>query len=203
MIGSAWTPKEFLSDAVAVAPKLLGQYLVHQTPDGLCAGRIVETEAYGCTYGGVADDGSHSFRGLTSRTAPMFHSGGISYVYLIYGMYSCFNVVTGPSGQGQAVLVRAVEPVIGMDLMAGRRKAKKLGKNLTNGPGKLCQAFGITREQNELDLTGACLYIAHSDTVSAVDIVQTTRINIDYATYGKHFPWRFYIKDNPYVSKVL
>lgn len=118
-------------------------------------------------------------------------------------MYSCFNVVTGPSGQGQAVLVRAVEPVIGMELMAGRRKAKKLGKNLTNGPGKLCQAFGITRVQNELDLTGPVLYIAHDDTESAIDIVQTTRINIDYATHGKSFPWRFYINDNPYVSKVL
>ncbi|MCQ5343674.1 DNA-3-methyladenine glycosylase, partial [Megasphaera massiliensis] len=87
--------------------------------------------------------------------------------------------VTGPSGQRQAVLGRAVEPVIGMDLMDGRRKAKKLGKNLTYGPGKLCQAFGITREQNERDLTGACLYIAHSDTVCAGDIVHTTRINID------------------------
>ncbi len=80
MIGSAWTPKEFLSDAVAVAPKLLGQYLVHQTPDGLCAARIVETEAYGCTYGGVADERSHSFRGLTSSTAPMCHSGRSSHV---------------------------------------------------------------------------------------------------------------------------
>lgn len=203
MIGPTWTPREFLSDAVTVARRLLGQYLVHKTPEGLCAGRIVETEAYGCTYDGVADDGSHSFRGLTGRTAPMFHKGGISYVYLIYGMYSCFNVVTGPSGQGQAVLVRAVEPVIGMELMAGRRKAKKLGKNLTNGPGKLCQAFGITRVHNELDLTGPGLYIAHDDTGSAVDIVQTTRINIDYAAHGKYFPWRFYINDNPYVSKVL
>ncbi len=87
MIGPIWTPREFLSDAVTVAQRLLGQYLVHKTPEGLCAGRIVETEAYGCTCDGVADDGSHSFRGLTGRTAPMFHRGGISYVYLIYGMY--------------------------------------------------------------------------------------------------------------------
>lgn len=202
MIGSRWTPDEFLSDAVDIAPKLLGQYLVHDTPEGRCAGRIVETEAYGCRYKGAVDDGSHSFKGMTRRTAPMFHVGGISYVYLIYGMYSCFNVVTGPAGQGQAVLIRAVEPVIGLELMAGRRKAKKLGRNLTNGPGKLCQAFGITREQNELDLTASGLYLAHSENESAFDIVQTTRINIDYATYGKHFPWRFYINDNPYVSKV-
>lgn len=202
MIGSVWTPDEFLSDATAVAPRLLGQYLVHDTPEGLCAGLIVETEAYGCTYEGSADDGSHSFKGMTRRTAPMFHAGGISYVYLIYGMYSCFNVVTGLAGQGQAVLIRALEPVIGLDLMAERRKAKKIGRNLTNGPGKLCQALGITREQNELDLSISGLYLAHSDTESAFDIVQTTRINIDYATHGKHFPWRFYINGNPYVSKV-
>lgn len=197
-----WTADEFCVDASVLAPRLLGQYIVHETPQGICSGRIVETEAYGGQYDGFPDDGAHSFRGMTRRTAPMFHAGGISYVYLIYGMYCCFNVVAGPEGKGQAVLIRAVEPVRGLSLMAQRRKAQKITKNLTNGPGKLCQAMAITRDENALDLTHSQLYLAHPEEPVPFSVVTTTRIHIDYAVHGKHFPWRFYIKDNPYVSKV-
>ena len=197
-----WTADEFAEDASVLAPRLLGQYLVHETPQGTCIGRIVETEAYGCQYDGFDDDGAHSFKGLTKRTAPMFHAGGISYVYLIYGMYSCFNIVTGPEGSGQAVLIRAAEPVKGLEAMKERRRAAKDIRGLMNGPGKLCQAMAITRQENGLPLTAAPLYLAHPEKESSVPVVTTTRINIDYAVHGKHFPWRFYIKDNPYVSKV-
>lgn len=202
MTGRRWTADEFSVPASLLAPRLLGQYIVHETPQGICSGRIVETEAYGGCYDGFPDDGAHSFRGLTRRTAPMFHVGGISYVYLIYGMYCCFNIVAGPEGEGQAVLIRAIEPVEGTGLMVQRRKAKKISKNLTNGPGKLCQALAITRDQNSLDLTGDELYLVQPSRQEPFSIVQTTRINIDYAERGKYFPWRFYIKDNPYVSKV-
>ena len=117
----------------------------------------------------------------------MFHAGGISYVYLIYGMYCCFNVVAGPEGEGQAVLILAIEPIC---------------RNLTNGPGKLCQAMAITREENALDLTSSCLYIAHPEEEVPFTVAVSPRIHIDYAVHGKYFPWRFYIQDNPYVSKV-
>ena len=197
-----WTDDEFCIDASQLAPRLLGQYLIHETPQGLCSGRIVETEAYGGCYNGFPDDGAHSFRGLTKRTAPMFHAGGISYVYLIYGMYCCFNVVAGPEGEGQAVLIRAIEPVCGRDLMVVRRKLKKVGKNLTNGPGKLCQAMAITRDENALELTASRLYLAHPEEEVPFTVAVSPRIHIDYAVHGKYFPWRFYIQDNPYVSKV-
>lgn len=201
MIGRRWRADEFCVDASLLAPRLLGQYVIHETPQGICSGRIVETEAYGGSYDGFPDDGAHSFRGLTKRTAPMFHAGGISYVYLIYGMYCCFNVVAGPEGEGQAVLIRAIEPICGTDLMAARRKARKAGRNLTNGPGKLCQAMAITREENALDLTSSCLYIAHPEEEVPFTVAVSPRIHIDYAVHGKYFPWRFYIQDNPYVSQ--
>ena len=179
MIGRRWRADEFCVDASLLAPRLLGQYVIHETPQGICSGRIVETEAYGGSYDGFPDDGAHSFRGLTKRTAPMFHAGGISYVYLIYGMYCCFNVVAGPEGEGQAVLIRAIEPICGTDLMAARRKARKAGRNLTNGPGKLCQAMAITREENALDLTSSCLYISHPEEEVPFTVAVSPRIHID------------------------
>lgn len=201
MDGVKWTHDEYQDDARIIAPKLLGQYLVHVVGDTVYGGRIVETEAYGGTYRRQADDGAHSFKGLTKRTAPMFAAGGISYVYLIYGMYHCVNIVTAPEGNAQAVLIRAVEPVSGIDAMLQNRNAVNVTKNLTNGPGKLCRAMAITLGQNHMDLSGSELYILHPKEKPVFSIVQTKRINIDYATKGKHFPWRFYIKDNPYVSK--
>ena len=195
-----WTKEEYLERASVVAPKLLGQYLIHRTAETTYIGRIVETEAYGGSYRRMADDGAHSFRGLTKRTEPMFCAGGVSYVYLIYGMYHCVNIVTGPEGSGQAVLIRAVEPVAGIEHMLENRRMQAVKPAVSNGPGKLCQAMDITLAQNRLDLCGSELYIARPAEQPRFAVVRTTRINIDYAVKGKQFPWRFYIKDNPYVS---
>lgn len=198
---SKWTKENYEADAFCVAPKLLGQYLVHATDKAIYAARIVETEAYGGTYRRQADDGAHSFRGITKRTAPMFEAGGITYVYLIYGMYHCMNIVTAPQGNAQAVLIRAVEPVHGIAAMIENRNAQSAAVNLTNGPGKLCRAMDITLKQNRIDLCGNELFIAHPLVPDTFSVVCTERINIEYAGMGKHFPWRFYMKDNPYVSK--
>ena len=195
-----WTKEAYQERASVIAPKLLGQYLIHCTADTTYIGRIVETEAYGGSYRRMADDGAHSFRGLTKRTEPMFCAGGVSYVYLIYGMYHCVNIVTGPEGSGQAVLIRAVEPVAGIEHMLENRRMQTVKPAVSNGPGKLCRAMDITLAQNRLDLCGSELYIARPAEQPRFAIVRTTRINIDYAVKGKQFPWRFYIKDNPYVS---
>lgn len=195
-----WTKEEYQEQASVVAPKLLGQYLIHRTAETTYIGRIVETEAYGGSYRRMAGDGAHSFRGLTKRTEPMFCAGGVSYVYLIYGMYHCVNIVTGPEGSGQAVLIRAVEPVAGIEYMLENRRMQAVKPAVSNGPGKLCRAMDITLAQNRLDLCGSELYIARPAEQPRFAIVRTTRINIDYAVKGKQFPWRFYIKDNPYVS---
>ena len=199
--GTKWTPEQFSRPAHVVAPALLGAYLVHETDQGTLAGRIVETEAYGGTYRHQADDGSHAFRGLTARTEPMFRPGGFSYVYLIYGMYCCMNVVTGPAGEGQAVLIRAVEPVAGVERMLENRHLDAARPIVTNGPGKLCQAMAIDRSLNGIDLGGSILYIAGPPHRCVFSVDRSVRIHIDYAAHGKRFPWRFYIRHNPYVSK--
>lgn len=198
--GCRWSKAQFAEAAKEVAPALLGQYLVHETAQGILAGRIVETEAYGGTYRRQADDGSHAFHGLTARTEPMFRAGGYSYVYLIYGMYCCMNIVTGPAGEGQAVLIRAIEPVVGTSLMLSNRHMGTLAVRLTNGPGKLCMAMAIDRSQNGLDLCTGPLYIAEPRTKQPIIMKRSARINIDYAIKGKYFPWRYYIKGNPYIS---
>jgi len=200
-IGKIWSRNQYARSARDVAPALLGQYIIHETPQGILAGRIVETEAYGGTYRRQADDGSHAFRGLTARTEPMFRCGGWSYIYLIYGMYCCMNVVTGPAGEGQAVLIRAVEPVEGMPIMCCNRHAERVTVNLTNGPGKLCQAMALTRSENGLDLCASHLYIASPAQAERISIHTSKRIHIDYAVKGKEFPWRFYIAGHPFVSK--
>ena len=197
---TVWKKEEFQEKACVVASKLLGQYLIHRTEDAVYIGRIVETEAYGGTYRRQADDGAHSFRGVTKLTEPMFAAGGIAYVYLIYGMYHCMNVVTAPVGSGQAVLIRAVEPVAGVDAMLKNRHMTRVKPVISNGPGKVCRAMQITMADNKADLCGSSLCIAHPETVPRISVVRTPRIHIDYAVKGKHFPWRYYIKDNPYVS---
>ncbi|MDB5104223.1 MAG: 3-methyladenine glycosylase [Fibrobacteres bacterium] len=183
-----------------VARDLLGTVLVHDTPDGRAAGRIVETEAY------LRDDPAcHAARGMTSRNEAMFGPPGRSYIYLIYGMYHCFNVVTAPSGVGEAVLIRALEPLAGIPLMARRRGTDK-PKALCSGPGKLVIAMGIARVPNGSDLRKGPLLILPPESfpwhagggTPLRNIKVTTRIGI---TRAAHLPLRFYLEGNPYISR--
>jgi DNA-3-methyladenine glycosylase len=179
---------------VEVARQLLGKYLVRIGAAGVRAGMILETEA----YVGLDDKASHASRGRTPRTSVMFGPAGFAYVYLIYGMHHCLNVVTEQEGYPAAVLIRAVEPSEGMALMQKERPLPDV-RRLTNGPGKLCQAFGIDRRLNGLDMCGEALFVEDRDT-RLVDIVVTTRVGVDYAGPWKDKPWRFYIAGHPGVS---
>lgn len=174
-----------------VAKDLLGKLLLHKTKKGLTAGKIVEVEA----YLGESDPGSHASRGITPRNQVMFGKPGFAYVYFIYGNHFLFNAVTEQERKAGAVLIRALEPVKGITLMQKRRKYEHL-KILTNGPGKLTQALGITRRQNGLDLTKSNLKIFEW-VKEKFNIIASTRIGI---RKGEKELLRFYIQDNPFVS---
>jgi DNA-3-methyladenine glycosylase len=186
-------------DTITVSKNLLGKILVHESSQGPTSGRIVETEA----YRGPEDQAAHSSGGRrTVRNEVMFGQKGRAYVFFIYGLYYCFNVTAGDVlGKPEAVLIRALEPVTGQDIMAKRRKITKVkASNLTNGPSKLCMAMGISKQQNKLDLTVPPLYIKNAPPVSGEDVVETTRVGVDYAGKWKNTSWRFYIKRNSFVS---
>lgn len=193
----------FNRDSLIVAQALLGKVLVHEIDGQRLSAKIVETEA----YMGIEDKAAHSFGGKrTQRVEVMYGGPGCAYVFLIYGMYNCFNVVTREEGIPQAVLVRAVEPVEGFELMSQNRFNKHYNqltktqmKGLTNGPGKLCKALAIDRRLNGEDLCDSRLYIEEGGP-ELVTIVSAKRVGIDYAEEAKDFYWRFYIKDNQYVS---
>lgn len=194
----------YLQDTITTARELLGKYLVHETGSGRRAGIIVETEA----YTGVEDKACHAYEWKrTPRNEVMYGIGGTAYIYFIYGMYYCFNVVTGAEDNPCAVLIRALEPVEGLDAMAQARLGKAYEEldssrkiSLTNGPGKLCGALGITKSQNGLDLCGDELYICSGPAVP-ISIKATPRVNIGYAGEFTDKPWRFYLENNKYVSK--
>lgn len=179
-------------DAVTVAPRLLGALLVRELNGRRFAGKIVEAEAYD-----QADAASHSYRGRTARTEVMFGPAGHLYVYFTYGMHYCCNVVTGSVGHGSAVLIRAVEPVEGIELIREMRRSGVSDANLTNGPGKLCQAFGIDKALNGHDLREVPLRLILQPPIPASQIIQTTRIGI---TQARDRLWRFYLKGNRFVS---
>jgi DNA-3-methyladenine glycosylase len=183
-------------ETLDVARDLLGKYLVHHTTDGKTVGKIVEVEA----YVGINDAACHAYNGKnTKRTKIMFGQGGHAYIYLIYGVYYCMNIVTNQEHYPEAVLIRALEPIDGLDIMQKRRKTdNKL--NLCSGPGKMCNAMGISKSQNEMDLCGETMYLLSGEVVPSEDIIATPRINIDYAEEAREYPWRFIIKDNPFVS---
>ncbi|VAX25600.1 DNA-3-methyladenine glycosylase II [hydrothermal vent metagenome] len=188
----------YVRDVVKVAKDLLGKTLVRKVNGRALAGTIVEVEAYD-----AGDEASHSFNGRSQRNDVMFEEGGLLYVYFIYGVHYCCNIVTGKAEHGAAVLIRAVEPLNHFDYLAKNRFGKtgitgKERTNLTNGPAKLCQAFKIGRAENGTDLTGAKIYLLDAPKLRNKQIVQTTRIGI---TKSKELPWRFYIKDNAFVSK--
>lgn len=183
---------ELSVSAEAAAKRLLGCDLVRAVKGQEVVARIVETEAYDQN-----DAASHSFNGKTPRTEVMFGPAGFLYVYFTYGMHFCCNVVTGAVGEGSAVLIRAVEPIAGEDVMSGSRKGRH-GIELSNGPAKLCQALQINKDLNGEDLTKGRLQLRLNEPLPEESIFQTTRIGISRA---QDVPWRFYIADNPYVSK--
>ncbi len=191
-------PRSFYrKPTLKLAKDLLGKWLVHESPEGTTVGRIVETEAY------LHDDPAcHAFSGPTPRTKVMFGPPGVSYVYFIYGMYWCFNVVSGPESRGEAVLIRALEPTEGIDLMRRRRKRGHALKDrdLCNGPGKLCEAMGIASKLNGADLTSGSFYIADPPAKTRKGkVFATTRIGLSKAS---HHPYRFYLQGNPFVSRT-
>lgn len=183
--------KPDLSYALTAAPALLGWKFIHNSPEGITAGYIVETECYM-----ASDAASHSYRGKTSRTEIMFGPAGHLYVYFTYGMHYCVNIVTGIDGSGEAVLIRALQPISGLELMH-KRRGNISDIQLTNGPAKLTQAMGITRDHNGKTLFGNGPFSLLPG-VNPGKIVQTTRIGISRELEK---PWRFYIADNPFISK--
>lgn len=196
--------REFYNrDSLIVAKELLGKVLVHEIDGQKIFGKIVESEA----YMGIEDKAAHSYGGKrTPRVEVMYGRPGFSYVFIVYGMYYCFNIVTSEEGNPQAVLIRAVEPIGGLDLMAQNRFKKTYNqltksqiKGLTNGPGKLCKAFLIDKNLNGEDLCGSKLYIEEGQEENFT-IVSSKRVGINYAEEAKDYLWRFYIENNKYVS---
>ena len=191
--------KFYASDnTVAIARDLLGKLLVVPDESGRrVSGMIVETEA----YLGIEDRAAHSYGGRrTARNEVMYGLAGHAYVFFVYGMYYQFNVVTGPRDHPHAVLIRAVEPIEGIDIMRKRRGPMK-DRNLTSGPGKLCIALGIDRSLNDEDLTGNRGWIENYRSTMETDIAAGPRIGIDYAGEDASRPWRFWMTDNIFVSK--
>lgn len=180
------------TDVVAAAQQLLGCHMVRTINGQEIVVRIVETEAYH-----QSDAASHSYKGQTPRTEVMFGPAGYLYVYFTYGMHYCMNVVTGPVGEGSAVLIRAVEPLKGVDIVHDNRGGRS-GKDMTNGPAKVCQALGIDRAFNGHNLHDKPLQLVQKTRDPDLRIVQTVRVGISQA---KDVPWRFYLADNPFVSK--
>lgn len=181
--------------ALEVAKDLLGCSLVHESEEGITKGRIVEVEA----YMGNQDLAAHSYNNRSSRTEIQYGEGGFAYIYLIYGMYYCMNIVTNSIDQPEVVLLRALEPLEGIELMKLRRKTDKL-YNLCSGPGKLCTAMGINKSHYGMDLCGKQLYVETPDQKDLLEIVASKRINIDYAGEAKDYLWRYTIKDSKYLS---
>lgn len=182
---------ELNTDAVSAGRRLLGCEFEREIDGYIVRVRIVETEAYDQT-----DAASHSYKGKTPRTDIMFGPAGHLYVYFTYGMHYCMNVVVGEEGHGAAVLIRAVEPIEGEEILA-RRRSGRHGVELTNGPAKLCQALGIDKVMNGHDLEKPPLRLLMKPPLSVNEIITTQRIGISQA---KEMPWRFYLRNNPYVS---
>jgi DNA-3-methyladenine glycosylase len=195
-------PRAFYArDTDLVARAMLGTVLECETPHGRASGRIVETEA----YLGPADAASHAVVGLTDRTRDLFGEPGTSYVYFIYGVHWCFNAVAWRPNGGAAVLVRAIEPVEGLALMRERRRSASRGalrarvdRELTNGPGKLCEALGIDGELSGRSLQRPPLLIRRGREVADADVVVSPRVGITRAAHGMH---RYFVRGNEFVSR--
>ncbi|MBS9524576.1 DNA-3-methyladenine glycosylase [Litoribacter ruber] len=194
-------PKEFFleNEVTQISKELLGKIMVSQIGESITAGRIVETEA----YDGNKDKACHAYLNRnTKRTEVMFKEGGRSYVYLCYGIHHLFNIVTHIENQANAVLIRALEPLKGIEEMKIRRGMENI-KTLCNGPGKLAMAMGIHKQYNDTVLYNkeSPIWIGKLESEPKFEIVETTRIGVDYAEEDAALPWRYYIKDNLFISK--
>lgn len=194
-------PEEFYTrtDVVQIAKELLGKVIETRFNGQMTSGMIVETEA----YEGITDKASHAYGGRrTKRTEVMYWKGGVAYVYLCYGIHHLFNVVTNTEGTPHAVLVRAVEPLEGIDIMLERRKKEKLLPTLTAGPGAMSQALGITTIDTGKSLTvGSILIKDTGKKIRSHDVVAGSRVGVAYAEEDAYAPYRFSVKGNKYVSK--
>ena len=195
----------YKGNTLEVAKNILGNFLVREVDNKKIISKIVEVEA----YIGSIDKACHGYNyKKTERTKPLYEEGGVTYVYLIYGMYNCFNIVSGKRGEPEAILLRAIEPINELDYISNNRfkkDFKELNKkeriNLTNGPGKLCKALNIDRKDNLKELNDKGNIYLEVNLEDNIEIVESKRIGIDYAEEAKDFLWRFYIKNNPYVSQ--
>ena len=198
-MGKKLTRDFYNRDAQIVAKELLGKVMVRKTSEGVVKGRIVEVEVYKGTEESM-DYACHAFpMKRTGRTEIMFGEAGHAYIYLIYGMYSCINIVCNEENVPECVLIRALEPVDGIELIRKRRKKEKLTA-LCSGPGKLCQALALTREENGLDMCGEVFFVEESEKFSDFEMIESKRINIDYAKEAVDFLWRYTIKGNLFLS---
>jgi DNA-3-methyladenine glycosylase len=191
----------FQQRAVELAPRLLGMVLSAESPEGACGGRIVEVEA----YAGPEDRAAHSYGNRKSkRTAVQMGPGGFAYTYLIYGMHVCFNVVCAPKGKPEAVLIRALEPLSGVELMVRRRfgdvRPRRGLTDLCRGPGNLARALGITMEDYGADLLAGRIRITAPTPEVTLQIRTSPRINVDYAGPDAAHEWRFFVEGSPFVS---
>lgn len=186
------TKSFYRRNCITVAKELLGKILVVNNGRLKLSGIITETEA----YPGKNDEASHSYIGKTKRNEKMFEAGGIAYVYFTYGNHFCFNVVTGKEGLGSAVLIRSLQPLTGTDIMKKNRGTTDI-YNLTTGPGKITQAFGINRKHNGMDLTGDIIYIINNNKKEDFNIVRSKRIGIKK---NRDKLFRFTIEGNPFIS---
>ncbi|RYE11588.1 MAG: DNA-3-methyladenine glycosylase [Sphingobacteriaceae bacterium] len=186
-------------EVVAIARTLLGKYLFTRINGEISGGFIVETEA----YNGIIDKASHAFGNrLTNRTKIMYQTGGVAYVYLCYGIHEMLNVVTSAEGEPHAVLIRAVNPTEGIDLMLERRNMASVKNNLTAGPGSVAKALGVNRTMNGLSFQGDEIWIEDRGlTFSEEEIAAVPRVGVAYAKEDALLPYRFYVKGNPFVSK--
>jgi DNA-3-methyladenine glycosylase len=184
-------------DVVKISRELLGKVLVTRWNSETTSGRIVETEA----YAGEIDRASHAFRGMTPRTKVMFGKGGVAYVYLCYGIHQMFNIVTNEAGTPHAILIRAVEPIEGIDIMLERTGKAKLDHTLTRGPGNVGKALGFHTSQCGIALNSKELFIADDGfELKDSQIGSSARIGVSYAGDHAHWDYRFFVKGNPFVS---
>lgn len=186
------------TDVVALARDMIGKLLCTEINGVFTSGIITETEA----YNGRCDAACHAYKRRTKRTEIMYQNGGLAYVYLCYGIHSLFNITTNAEEMADAILIRAIEPVSGVEHMMERRNKTSVNKSLSSGPGSLSKAMGIELAHNGEKLDGNSIWLEEYRTIESADeIVSTTRIGIDYAGEDALLPWRFYLKNTPYISK--